>query len=750
MKLNCKTTGRFLCTVFGTVAAWAASAGENLIFRPDAQWRPVEMKQLEIAPGSALDLSGWNDAPAGKHGRVLATPEGELAFADAPDKAVRFFGFNWITGAGMNLEGSAEESRNEIFRFARAVRRQGYNIIRLHALDIFLMDSTTRVDGVFSPRRLEQFDRMVEAFKAEGIYLYLDFGMSGWVHGGWSGRACENRVKIFFNDDNSRELWEKSVLALLNHRNPESGLALRDEPAVAVVLFWNEQDLTLLSPSLTQAPAERIQEGFRAWLKQKYGTFEALRSAWKTVPENAGDFAAIKMNHTSRVAAGPVREDMTKFYLSLMDETLNFYRSVLEKSGYRGLYTLWDAAKNRRSSVAREALPLLCSHDYTAHPSDWMRPGSRVGQESSLSGLWYFRTMAQTRQWGKPFMITEYGHGFWNPFVHEAGLAMAGYSALQNYSGLMVHCNAVLLRPRGSLQDFGQGLNPVTRANEFLAAHLFRRSDVAPSRKKLEIRISPRALTRDGLLESAVNAEQTKLALVAGFGISVSDKPGKSFPDNVLLSGERGSETTGTAWTNTLAVSKTPEKYSLAAEVTALKRQGVLPRGNRTDPEKGLFESSTGELLLSFPETSLRVVTPRTEAVSMLPGRCALGVLRHVSTDVPAAVALISRDGKPLTGSGSLVLLYSTDSANSDMELSPDRTTLVRRGELPALLKNGKFEVTLRRAPEAAPLRCFALRLDGGRSEELPLVREKDGTTLKIDTSALLEYTPFFELTTQP
>jgi len=84
------------------------------------------------------------------------------------------------------------------------------------------------------------------------------------------------------------------------------------------------------------------------------------------------------------------------------------------------------------------------------------------------------------------------------------------------------------------------------------------------------------------------------------------------------------------------------------------------------------------------------------------------------------------------------------------MELSPDRTTLVRRGELPALLKNGKFEVTLRRAPEAAPLRCFALRLDGGRSEELPLVREKDGTTLKIDTSALLEYTPFFELTTQP
>lgn len=740
----------FIMTAIGSCAASAAAGEANIVFRANSEFRTVDMKQLEICPGSALDLSDWNEVPAGKYGRVNAVGSDELFFPERPGTPVRFFGFNWITGAGMKLDGSPAENSREIRRFARAVRRQGYNIIRLHALDIFLMDHTTETDGEFSPRRLEQFDEMVEAFKAEGIYLYLDLAMYGWVHGGWSGSSRNTKIKIFFNDDNSRELWKRSVLRLLEHRNRISGLRVREEPAVAAVLFWNEQDLVLLSPSLTQAPNERIQKAFREWLKNRYGTFEALRKTWKNIPDNVSDFNSIKMKHSSRVSAGPVREDMSRFYLELMENIRHFYCSVLKQSGYRGLYTLWDAAKNRRSSVARKELPLLCSHDYTAHPSAWMHPGSRVGQGSSLDEIWYFRTMAQTRQWRKPFMITEYGHGFWNPYLHEAGLAMSGYSALQNYAGLMVHCNAVLLRPYGSLQDFGQGINPISRANEFLAAHLFRRGDIAPSPTKLEIPIPPGKLLKNGELEGAVNAEQTKLAFLAGFGITVSDRQKKTSAGTIRLGVEPGTETGGTAWTNTFLQTGDAKGFSLAAEVKELKQRGILPEKNITDPAKGIFESSTGELTLFCRESRLQAITGRTEAVSMLAGNWRLNTLQHISTNVPAMVALISRDGKPLDQSRRMVLIYATEAVNSNMELSSDRRTLIRRGDLPVLLKNGMLEVKIHRSATAPPLSCFALAINGERREMLPLTQAGDQVTLKLNTAILREYTPFFELTENP
>src|SRR5215475_13937818 len=52
------------------------------------EWVPLR-DQLDIEPGSALDFSGigGTDSPAGKHGRVLARPDGQFAFADSLEQA---------------------------------------------------------------------------------------------------------------------------------------------------------------------------------------------------------------------------------------------------------------------------------------------------------------------------------------------------------------------------------------------------------------------------------------------------------------------------------------------------------------------------------------------------------------------------------------------------------------------------------------------------------------------------------------
>jgi hypothetical protein len=63
-------------------------------------WLPLA-HEVEIEPGSILDFTrlGFVDAPAGKHGRVVATSDGHFAFAGKPAERQRFYGVNLCFGA---------------------------------------------------------------------------------------------------------------------------------------------------------------------------------------------------------------------------------------------------------------------------------------------------------------------------------------------------------------------------------------------------------------------------------------------------------------------------------------------------------------------------------------------------------------------------------------------------------------------------------------------------------------------------
>ena len=88
-------------------------------------------------------------------------------------------------------------------------------------------------------------------------------------------------------EDDFIEQQKDYARRLLGHKNPYTGLTYADDPVIAIVEINNESSLHSTDPM--RLPAwyrKRIQAKFNAWLREKYGTSEALNAAWsgKAVP----------------------------------------------------------------------------------------------------------------------------------------------------------------------------------------------------------------------------------------------------------------------------------------------------------------------------------------------------------------------------------------------------------------------------------------------------------------------------------
>ncbi|MCL4178711.1 MAG: hypothetical protein KJ072_13340, partial [Verrucomicrobia bacterium] len=155
-------------------AADAATRQEPITITAGPDWIPLEAT-LDIEAGSALDFSqlGFVDAPAGKHGRVMARPDGRFAFEQSPEIARRFYGINLCFGAHYMSHAEADQ-------LAERLVRLGYNALRIHHYERDLVQRqgpTTRLN----PERLDQFDYLMAALIQRGIYLTTDLYVSRGV-----------------------------------------------------------------------------------------------------------------------------------------------------------------------------------------------------------------------------------------------------------------------------------------------------------------------------------------------------------------------------------------------------------------------------------------------------------------------------------------------------------------------------------------------------------------------------------------
>ncbi len=734
---------------------WTVEASE--------QWKPMDLSDVVVKPGTALDFS-WlvEPGPAGQHGYVMINAKGQLAFEKQPDKPLRFLG-----GAqNIDLAGWTTEELEEL---AEQVRRAGYRMYRPHFLDHFLMRGS-REDLVFNPKNLDLWDRFAAALKKRGVYLYLD-ATTSWAPfyatpNPWSDQIKAIRMKTrLYYDPEARAHWKAGVTKLFEHVNPYTGVALKDEPQVAVIALRNEPSLNF---QMVVNPDPNLVGAFRQWLKRRYGTTERLREAW-TVRDGDARKGFLKADETIEAVALPPLsgvtpdvQDLQRFFLEVEVETFEWMKSVMQELGVRSVLFDYNNCGALEASLARDAVPVVCTHGYHDHPSEYVRRGSTQSATSSLpGGLWYVQWLAGRRHWGRPLLVSEWGHVFWNPWRHEGGVAAPSYAALQDWQLLMQHAAPVALRVKEPVKSFTVVSDPAVKPSEYMAALLFERGDVAASPHKVDVVLEPEAVFTKLGGESALPASLTRAALVCGLGISTPPGPASAprapYKADVTVRPEEALETevvggaagAGAERAKADRLGADPKWKSLLDQ---LRYRKVLPNNNRTDAEAGIFESDTGELLLDTRVKRLQVITPRSEAITLPATREPLRLkqLEVRQLSVPAAVFVGALDDQPIEQSSRLLLLVSTDALNTRMSFKDEhRRALVEVGRLPVLVRTVEAQLALRHR-RADQLQLWALAANGTRQERIS-VKAADGiASFQINTGALTNGpTPYFELVEQ-
>lgn len=700
-----------------------------------AEWVPVRDVSLEIARGSPLDFSTFaGNTPIVD--RVVAGPSGHLALASRPDEPVRFLcaALAWTPPSG----GFPDHATAD--RYAEQLRAHGYNMARFHFVDLTLMSGRAK-DFDYDPVQLDRFRYLLAVLKRQGIRWIFD----GMTHPeGAKGDASPDRwdhgdLKLLVHvDAAARRHWSRLVETLYASVNPYTGLAPLRDPALALVVLVNENGAefdAMENYGRDHRPySAKLLPAFNRWLATRYGTTAALRAAWPTL--GAGERienASVELP-ASWDERGPRMRDTQLFVGALNADTNHWMAGEIRRLGYVGLTTQYNNMWWTATDATRAALPVVAQDTYFDEIDDF-RPGAALTQKSSLDdAVGYLRAMMGTRWFGKPFGLTEWGHVFPNRFRHEAGIAVPAYAALQGWDFIDQHSAGAVDLEYGDPAPFKThilpyevGLDPVARASETLAALLFRRGDAAEAPGAVAVPFgAPGDMLGDG--RDPVPDEVTRLGLLARLGLQ---PPGRGLPDaaqpalTVPLSDVgHGDETAAQA--------------RLDARVAAMRASGMLPAANRTDPDRDLWESQTGQLLLNARDRSIAVVTPRTEAVSLMnvPNPRRLGTLTVDEASAPCLVAASALDGSSLGAARRILLVVATDAINSGMTFrDAERHVISDWGRLPVLIERATIRLRLT-LPDPGNWSLTSLHLDGSRGDPLPLSVDRDGVAASIDNAA--------------
>ena len=438
----------------------------------------------------------WHDMPvdissafgpkgeAGCHG-FLKTDGENFVFEDGTP--VKFWGVNFNSAQNF-----PEHNHSE--KVAARLRRAGVNMVRLHQLDaewaapnIFAFKKGKRLENTrsFDEESLDRLDYLLYCLKKEGIYIYLDFLTyrrfrvgDGVVN---AEKLPEAAKPYCVFDRTLIELQKEYNRNLLTHVNKYTGVAYKDEPAIALSEVVNECDL--LDAEYTKITLEPYRSDllkrYRAYAKE-----QGVENPNEDIDKRTDPF-------------------MRKFLLEVQKEYVREIIGDVRKTGAKFPMTAMNRESDRTVILTNGVTDFSDSHAY------W-RGGDQRGFMNDPMSLQ--PTNVMTRQLvtnaidGKPFFVSEWDAPWPNEYRADTTLWTAAVGALQNWSGFTLHTYRYGTAEQDHITEklgrsialggsFSRGLfdcynDPAKMGLFYHASLLFRRGDVSEAKEKTVVSFS--------------------------------------------------------------------------------------------------------------------------------------------------------------------------------------------------------------------------------------------------------------------
>jgi hypothetical protein len=398
----------------------------------------------KFEPSALLDLRALNEKAAGESGFVKLTPDGN-GFALGNGQPVRF----WAVGTDIFHKHTPEDME----RHARFLAKLGVNMVRLHC-DFTPKGKDSKITDV-DEKQLDGVFHLVAAIKKQGIYVTIS---PFWAHtkapASWGIEGYADKEPwgvLFFNEalQAGYKAWAREVYA---RKNPYTGLALGQDPAVAIIQVHNEDSLLFWTFEGIAPEQKRVLgKKFAAWLAKKYGSLEKAQAAWSGATAKGDDFASgtagflITWDLTQPQTGGKAQRAADQleflsrtqhdFYAGIADyhrKTLGC-KHLLNGSNWRPADMLREGDVERWTNTANDVIAVNKYYNGGEHigPANGWRidPGDLFQGESALKNPTAL-PVALKQVVGHPMMITESTWVAPLGFQSEGPWLMAAYQSL--------------------------------------------------------------------------------------------------------------------------------------------------------------------------------------------------------------------------------------------------------------------------------------------------------------------------------
>lgn len=669
------------------------------VFQANADWRPIHWQPARVLKGSALDFSGFLDAPAGRWGEAICR-DGQIVYKNKPETPVRIYGV--VVSHALPF---LDKVRCE--QLAEYLAACGYNGVRLHNYNFAKGVMKEIGSPEFAPEALDQLDYFFFCLRKRGIYYTFPLNAWGFFKPGDVKDVPEFRDRAFRFESNGLlpispdlQRWFRTyALNLLCHSNPYTGFALRDDPALLSIELANEDSILAVLqqyPDLIPIYRNKCREHVTARLGRE------------ATPEE-------------------VENDLPRFALQVQETFCVSMKNFLREASVQKPLTDLNFRDNMVYAMPRSRLDYVDVHAYWALYKNLS--GSKVGREPPYQQTWsnpntvtWGSTLgaASARLFGKPYMSSEFNGCYATPYWIFTGPMEATLAGSQGWNGVF-RCGLSAHPGRFFAETAGNRIEtsacPLMMFSERIGALLFAQGEVEPLAFKL-----PLVLTREYLMKNLdlgggpkYPASYQKLAFEYQLGTVVLDGH-ESLDEYPVVVAPPGM--------------KLPE--ALSRKRVVLADATLAERAHEFAPiQQPRFE-------LDGKSGSAKVITPRSEAF-LIPGTVAQASGRCVQVTGNQSVSVCfagSLDRRPLAQSNRVLALYLPDLKNTGTEVEyeqkPEGRVVVRNsGKLPLLVHQGRIKMTLQMKDRPLP-QIWALRFDGERVAEIQARRTVDGISFDL------------------